>query len=185
MASLVGFAILAIAAAVVIPDLLRASRASSSVAGTSASPSILPAGVNDANLQNLQASIDRLAIIVGSGVGGGVAGAAGATVSGGQVGVARGLGANPISPEETKQLAENASSSGAAGGVLPSTDLFSMVGGFIGASGPSFSSGLNEAGQATSDLPNVPIRDAYVYDVPVLGAFYRFSDNITGRKVAQ
>lgn len=135
MGSLVGLAILAVAAAVVVPDLLRASRTSSS---SSSGTSPTPVGANDPSLLALESQISSLALLVGSIAGRGTGAAAGAGVSGAESGISKGLGANPVPFAEAQQNVSNAYSSGVAGGGASGVN----AGGFSGAAVGAFVTGL-------------------------------------------
>lgn len=137
MGSLVGFAILAIAAAVVVPDLLRSARSSSSSA-VAAGSSPVPIGANDPNLLAIESQISTLAIAVGSIAGRGAGAGAGASVSGAESGISKGLGANPVPFAEAQKNVANSYSSGVAGGGASGAN----AGGFSGAAVGAFVTGL-------------------------------------------
>lgn len=137
MASLVGFAILALAAAVVIPDVLRSARASSS-SRSATGTALTPPGSNDPNILAIESQISQLAVIVGSIAGRATGGGAGAAVSGAESGISSGLGANPVPFDEAQKNVENAYSSGVAGGGATGVNS----GAFSGATIGSFITGL-------------------------------------------
>ncbi len=132
MASLIGFAILALAAAVVVPDLLRASRASSRDRDLTGS-ALTPPGANDPNLLAIESQIAKLSVVVGSLAGRAAGGATGGAVSGAEVGLSRGLGSNPISFDEAQRNVDAAYTSGVAGGSAAGANVGGGIGAAIGA----------------------------------------------------
>lgn len=132
MATLVGFAILALAAAVVIPDVLASARSSSSAKENTGS-ALTPPGSNDPNILALESQISQLAVIVGSIAGRGAGAGAGAAVSGAESGISKGLGSNPVPFEEAQRNVENAYSSGVAGGGSVGVNSGGFAGSAIGA----------------------------------------------------
>lgn len=130
MATLVGVLILAIAAAVVVPDFLAARRSSSAATNRDpydASP-LIPGAVNDPRIQDLQATVDRLAILFGTTAGRGAGAIVGSAASGAELGTARGLGAVNISDEEIQSIVSRTAAVAAAAGSASGTNAGELAG---------------------------------------------------------
>lgn len=137
MATLVGAAILVLAAAIVLPDFLRSLRASPRTDPGVGAP-LIPGSVNDPSVLALQARLDSLAIMIGSGVGGVAGGGVGSAVSGSEVGLARGLGANTISDAEIQSIVERTAGAASAAGAAGGTNTGTVAGEGIGSGLVSF-----------------------------------------------
>lgn len=134
MATLVGFLILAIAAAVTLPNVL----ASRSRSVPSSSTNLMPGGINDPAIADLNSRLDGLAIAIGTAVGRGAGAGVGSAVSGAEVGVAHGIGANTLSDAEIDSIVRRASAAGAGSGSAVGTNAGELAGSGVGSSLASF-----------------------------------------------
>ena len=145
MATLVGVLILAIAAAVVVPDFLAAIRSSSAVPANrnpDDAPPLIPGAVNDPRIQDLQATVDRLAILIGSTIGRGAGAGAGSAVAGAELGTARGLGSQTISDDEIQAIVTRTVAVAAAAGTASGTNTGLLGGTAVGSAIVGFPIGV-------------------------------------------
>lgn len=98
----------------------------------------MPGGINDPAIADLNSRLDGLAIAIGTIAGRSVGSGAGAAVSGAEVGVAHGLGANTISDAEIRSIVERTAAAGQGAGAAAGTNAGELAGGGIGSGIASF-----------------------------------------------